>query len=302
MQYQIIDLEFLGNERAISAFLIRTTEGPVLIESGPYSTFPALKAALAAHGFAPTDIKHVFLSHIHFDHAGAAWAFAETGATIYVHPRGAGHLAQPEKLYQSARMIYQDKMDSLWGAMQSIDEAQIHQPAHQEEVRIGNLTFTAIHTPGHAVHHIAWSVMADGSERKTIFAGDVAGVKIDSGPVVPPCPPPDINIEHWLESIQLLRLAQPDELVLTHFGPVPDIDFHLSALQAILLDWANWIKPYFEAQTPIDAIVPKFEAYVEAQLLAQGVDTAGRARYAAANPAFMSVAGLMRYWFKKSQA
>jgi glyoxylase-like metal-dependent hydrolase (beta-lactamase superfamily II) len=295
----VLDLEFLGNERAISAFLLKTTDGPVLIECGPYSTWSALTAALATHQITPEQIRHVFLSHIHFDHAGAAWALARTGAFVHVHPAGAAHLANPEKLYNSARMIYGENMDKLWGAMEPIDPELIAQPAHNQTITVGQYSFTALHTPGHAVHHIAWLVTEAGSAEKTIFTGDVAGVKIDQGPVVPPCPPPDIQVEDWLQSIETLRAASADRLMLTHFGEITEVETHLSHLENVLHDWANWMRPHYEAQTPQPEIVPLFEAYVQENLKAQGVDAAGLARYSVANPAFMSVAGLMRYWHKK---
>jgi glyoxylase-like metal-dependent hydrolase (beta-lactamase superfamily II) len=297
-----LDLHFLGNERAISAFLIKTDVGPILVECGPHSTWDVLVTALAQHQTLPEEIQHVFLSHIHFDHAGAAWAFAQHGAKIYVHPKGAAHLAQPERLYQSARMIYGDQMDTLWGAMEPIEPSLIHQPEHGETIQIGDYQFSALYTPGHAVHHIAWQCTHVGSKDAIIFTGDVAGVKIDHGPVMPPCPPPDILIEDWLNSIEILREAKPTALYLTHFGRITDVDAHLTALALELKAWAAWIRPYFEAQTDQSEIVPKFEQFVEQRLSDKGVDKLGLARYQAANPAFMSVAGLMRYWFKKAQA
>jgi glyoxylase-like metal-dependent hydrolase (beta-lactamase superfamily II) len=291
--YQILDLKFLKNEETIASFLIKTTEGYALIESGPTSTLPALEAALAAHQLKISDIKYVFLSHIHFDHAGAAWKFAEQGATIYVHQAGAKHLASPEKLYNSAKMIYGDKMEYLWGEMRPIAEAQIHSPENGEGILIGDKLFVAWHTPGHAVHHIAWQV------DDVLFAGDVAGVRIKNGIVVPPCPPPDINIEDWQASINLMRKLPLSKLLLTHFGEVEEVQNHLDLLEKILLDWANWILPYYETGQKVEAIVPLFEQYVAKTLIENGVLADDIPKYQSANPAFMSVAGLMRYWHKK---
>ena len=182
-----------------------------MIESGPYSTFEHLKKGLAKHGYQPSDVKHVLLSHIHFDHAGAAWAFANTGAKIYLHPFGAGHMHDPSKLVASATMIYGDQMDVLWGKMEGIPKENLVEMAHEQKLIIGEHTFTALHTPGHAKHHIAWEW------GRTVFTGDVAGVKIGNGPVVPPCPPPDINLEDWNASIDLILKRNPEKLVLTHF-------------------------------------------------------------------------------------
>lgn len=300
IQVQTLDLLFLGLEHSIAVFVIETAEGPVLVECGPASTLPHLEAALAQNGRKISDFKHIFLSHIHFDHAGAAWAFAEHDAMVYVHPKGLPHLAAPEKLYNSARMIYGDDMDRLWGEMRPIPETQLHAPEHGQTIRIGELSFTAWYTPGHAVHHIAWEVKSDTDA--IIFTGDVAGVKIGNGPVMPPCPPPDINVEDWQASLELLRTLQTKRLFLTHYGEVTEKAQHLQELETRLLHWANWMKPYFEQQTPATEIVPLFQAFVQAELLAEGVAENDLQRYEAANPAFMSVAGLLRYWKKRTTA
>lgn len=292
----ILDLQFLGASEAIAVFLIETDSGPILIETGPYSTFPALEAGLARHGYTPADIKHVFITHIHFDHAGAAWAFAQHGATIYLHPFGEKHMNNPEKLVNSARRIYLDQMDVMWGEMKPIPQAQLRVVAHGETIYLDGINLKAWHTPGHAVHHLVWQI------GDKIFTGDVAGVKIGTGLVVPPCPPPDINVEDWLQSIRLLSSLKPAELYLTHFGLVKaDIPNHLLDLERHLLDWANWIKPYYEDQTPAETIIPIFEHYVQQQLVDGGATPVDLEKYAAANPAHMSVAGLLRYWAKKTE-
>jgi glyoxylase-like metal-dependent hydrolase (beta-lactamase superfamily II) len=290
---KIIDLHFLGNTEAVAAFLLETTAGPILFETGPHSTFAQLEKGVQALGYELEQIKHVFLTHIHFDHAGAAWALAAQGATIYVHPLGERHLHQPEKLVQSAKMIYQDQMDALWGEMQPIAIDLLYAAQHDEVFQIGDTEVRALHTPGHAVHHIAWQV---GEE---IICGDIAGVKINGGIVVPPCPPPDINIEHWRNSIQLLRERSAKVLYLTHYGRITHVDSHLNELEKRLIEWSEWIKPHFLAQTPMQEVIPKFEAYVEGELWAAKISNEIALRYAAANPPFMSVAGLYRYWGKR---
>ena len=155
MKITTIDLEFQGEKKAIAAYLVEHYGEVALIETGPHSTLSVLEKKLSKLGYALADIGHVFLTHIHLDHAGAAWVFAKNGAKIYVHPAGKRHLAEPSKLMNSAKMIYRDEMDSLWGQMEAIDEGQIFTPAHGETVEIGILKITAWHTPGHAVHHIA---------------------------------------------------------------------------------------------------------------------------------------------------
>ncbi len=289
-----LDLQFLGLQEAIGSFLIETNDGPVLIETGPYSTFSNLDIAIQKVGFQVSDIKHVLLTHIHFDHAGAAWAFAKYGAKIYVHPFGAPHLAEPSKLYNSAKMIYGEEMERLWGIMENIAPDQIISPTHGEEVTLGDKTFKALHTPGHAKHHIAWQL------EDVIFTGDVAGVKIGEGPVVPPCPPPDINLEDWNASLDIILDSGATQLYLTHFDAVHNVQKHISALRIILNDWAQWVKAKWESGLTAEEITPAFSEYTANQLRAQGVNELGVKQYAAANPSWMSVAGLIRYWKKRA--
>lgn len=291
---KVIDLAFLGQAQTIASFLVETSEGPVLIETGPHSTLKNLENGLKKSGYRPEDVRHVFVTHIHFDHAGAAWAFAEHGAKIYVHPAGAYHLAEPAKLYESAKRIYGDQMEPLWGKMKPIPEDQIVSVGHKKKVKIGEHKFKAWHTPGHAVHHIAWQL---GNE---IFTGDVAGIKIGNGIVAPPCPPPDIDVEDWKSSIRMLLEQRFDALYLTHFGKVETVKPHLIELRARLINWANWIKPLLDMGLPEAELTEKFKAYVMAQYEAGGVKGKALEIYENANPAFMSVAGLSRYWKKKT--
>ncbi len=159
MKIHTIDLQFMGVARSIAAFAIEGPTGVAMVECGPHSTIAHLDTGLAQLGFKRTDVRHVFLSHIHFDHAGAAWAFAQHGAVIYVHPVGLPHLQAPQKLYQSAQQIYGDEMETLWGRMEPIDPQYLYAPQHNETIEAVGLRFKALYTPGHAVHHIAWEVI-----------------------------------------------------------------------------------------------------------------------------------------------
>lgn len=291
---QILDLQFLHHSDTIASFLIESEAGPILIETGPYSTFEHLKAQLKEKGYQISDVKHVLLTHIHLDHAGAAWALAKGGATIYVHPLGFKHLHNPEKLWNSAKMIYQDKMEYLWGDMQGIAEEKLKVVSHGEKLQLGGVDFTAWHTPGHAIHHIAWQL------EDALFCGDVAGVRIGDGIVVPPCPPPDIHIEDWQQSLDLIRKLNVKTLYLTHYGAYNNVEAHSNDLEQRLLDRANWMKPYYEAQKSPQEITPLFEQYVREELEANGVTEEEQLQqYENANPSWMSVAGLLRYWHKK---
>lgn len=294
--FHILDLNFQGHSDTIAAFLLETEKGPILFETGPYSTYPYLVKGLGGKGYQPKDLAAVLITHIHLDHAGASWALAREGVPVYVHPFGYKHLLDPSKLMESARRIYGENMDKLWGDMQAIDADKLVAVENGTVLEFGSVKVKALHTPGHAVHHIAWQV------EDQLICGDVAGVKIDGGPIVPPCPPPDINVEDWKRSISILRNANPKALWLTHFGPVYEIDLHLDILEKQLERYANWMKPHFEAGEAPDAITPQLQQMADDELAQFGIKGGeDKERYDLANPAWMSVAGLLRYWKKRSE-
>ncbi len=288
-----IELNFQDLQQAIAAFLIETHKGLVLIETGPHSTLPHLVQGIRNCGFQPEDVKHVLLSHIHLDHAGAAWYFADAGAQVYVHPVGLPHLIGPERLMFSATRIYGDDMDRLWGEMRPIAPEQLIGVDDEQICSIGQYQFTALHTPGHAIHHVAWQF------EDFLFTGDVAGVKIDRGPVMPPCPPPDIDISDWLDSIQRIRDINPQALFLTHFGRIDTISQHLDELTECLDNWSRWIKKHYLEGDSMDDMLALFQEFVGNQLAAKGLNNQQIAVYEAANPSWMSVYGLVRYWKKQ---
>lgn len=292
---EILDLNFLNESDAIASFLIESTDGLVLIETGPESTFETLKKAIANAGHDWKEVKHVLLTHIHFDHAGAAWKFAENGAKIYVHPIGLPHLQNPERLWNSAKMIYKEEMETLWGHMEPIDKNLLVPAQDGDTLTIGELNFKVHYTPGHAVHHNSYQLGA------SIFTGDVAGVHINHGPVQPPCPPPDIDIGLWKVSISKLKNLHPQILYLTHYGMVANPQEHLNNLEKELDDWANWMKPHYDIGAEPEIIIPHFMHYTKQKLLDAGVAKSDIARYEKANPSWMSVSGLLRYWKLKEQ-
>ncbi|MGE5235203.1 MAG: MBL fold metallo-hydrolase [Acidobacteriota bacterium] len=286
---QILDLQF-GAPGVIGAFVVRSSDGPVLIETGPESTYAALERGLRAIGETAEAVRHVLLTHIHLDHAGAAWRLARLGATIYVHPVGAPHLADPARLLASARKIYGDRMDSLWGRLEPIPSGRLRSVSDGEILRVGGVSIEALHTPGHASHHIAYRI--DGA----VFTGDVGGVRVGNGPAVPPCPPPDIDLEAWRRSISTLRSIGPETLYLTHFGAFSDASAHLETLEEALASFSGWVREELTKGRSQEDLVPLFDAFTRGFLESHGTGTAELQRYALANPAFMSVWGLARYW------
>jgi glyoxylase-like metal-dependent hydrolase (beta-lactamase superfamily II) len=285
---QVLDLHF-QKEGTIAAFLVRTSAGPVLVETGPESLFPHLEEAVQAQGFALEDIRHVFVTHIHLDHAGSAWRMARHGAQVYVHPAGAPHLVDPAKLLKSARRIYQDDMDRLWGRLEPIEADRIVALEDGQTVHIGGVAIEAIHTPGHATHHITYR-LEDG-----LFTGDVGGIRIGGGPVIPPFPPPDIDLAAWAESIRRMRACAPGWIYPTHFG-IQDAKGHFDSLEENIHRISAWIEAGLRNGGSESSLMQPFQAFIHELLAAHGLPEAVIQDYEIADPAFMSVQGLARYW------
>jgi glyoxylase-like metal-dependent hydrolase (beta-lactamase superfamily II) len=289
----VLDTGHLGRRGIIAATLLESDEGPVLFDTGPESTFKNVEDELGKLGVVPRDIRHVFLSHIHFDHAGAAWRFAELGATIYVHPRGAPHLIDPEKLVASATRLYGDDMERLWGKFSRIAPERICILQDNEVVRVAPFEIRAIATPGHASHHhiYHWDDI--------VFGGDVAGVRLGGGPSAPPFVPPELDIEAWRESIAKIRALNSAKLYLPHFGLVAgDIAAHLGALEERVVRWSIWFRDRIRAGDDEQQMTPAFADYAASELRQGGATESELADYEQADPSFMAVSAALRYWRK----
>lgn len=289
-----IDLDFKGNDLKIFSFVIESSDGPIVIETGPHSCLARLEEGLASLGYQKSDVKHVFLTHIHLDHAGGAWCFADHGAQIYLHPLGYKHMHNPEKLLASAQMIYGDKMDFLWGTLKPIAADQLHAIEDGQSVAVGGLNITAWHTPGHAKHHSTWQV------DNVLFTGDLAGIKRAEGPVIPPCPPPDINIDLWIENIdKMLAIEEIDTYYATHGALISDPATHMASLKDALLSFADFIKPYYINNTAPQDILAPFTAFVSERLLNEGMNDQQIKLFNEGGALLADIFGLMRYWSKK---
>jgi glyoxylase-like metal-dependent hydrolase (beta-lactamase superfamily II) len=288
-----IDLNFQNKSQAIACYLIRDGDAVVLIESGPGSTLPALETGLATQGLTPRDVTHVLLTHIHLDHAGAAGWLSQQGAQIYVHPNGAPHLLNPEKLIASATRIYGDRMETLWGEFLPVGQSQLTVPNDAQEIAIGNLKFIPIDTPGHAEHHYSY-IFED-----VCFSGDVGGVRIPGFDYMrAPMPPPELHFGRWRESITRLRSMKFSRIAPTHFGIFDDPRWQLDELQKDLDAAEKWIEQVMPTEPSIEELREKFSAWMEAQAVEQGLSEDAVRAYMLANPPGMSADGLMRYWKK----
>jgi glyoxylase-like metal-dependent hydrolase (beta-lactamase superfamily II) len=292
---QTVDLKFQNTPGVIASYLLDTGDGLAVVDTGPTSTLPALSAGLEALGATLDDVRHLLLTHIHFDHAGAAGTILSRvpGARAYVHERGAKHLASPERLVASATQIYGDAMDRLWGEMLPIPPEKLTVLAGGETLQIGNLAVDALYTPGHAVHHLAYHTGED------LFVGDVGGVRLDTHQTPrAPTPPPDINLEVWRQSVAALRERDAGTLHLAHFGSYPHEAAHWDGLLDKMELDAGRIHAGMEAEQDFETISEAYTKVLMQELLAEGEDLP--ARYDFACPPWMSVQGLMRYWQKKA--
>lgn len=276
MSLEPIDLLHQGNARTIAAYVVDTEDGPALFDCGPASTIDALKAGLRDHGLELTDIRHLLLSHIHLDHAGATGVLVREHPALQVHVSsiGAPHLTAPERLERSARRLYGDSFDTLWGELAPVPEANV------QVVGDRVLGLDCFPTPGHASHHVSY-LDRDG----TLYAGDAAGVRIQPGHfVLPPTPPPEFDLETWQETLAEIERRDPERLALIHWGVAEDPQRHLAELRLELYDWADFIRG--------GADVDEFTEYVLTELRDAGEDTG---QYDLAMPLWQSYQGLKRW-------
>lgn len=292
MQIHTLDLHFQGLEHAIASYLIEGDNECFLIESGPASTLPALHAALRTHGLQPSDIRHLLVTHIHLDHAGAAGWWAQQGTHVYVHHVGAPHLVDPTRLLQSAGRIYGDRMEPLWGSVMPAPADRVTALADGDAVTIDGIELVAQDTPGHAWHHHVFQL------DDIAFCGDAAGVRMPgAGWISVPAVPPEFKLEVWLATLDRLEAADFRAVYPTHFGRVDDPAAHFAAFRPRLVEAADFVRADMEAGLSRDKIVEHYRDWNRE--IAAGVSPEDFDRYEAANPLYMSVDGLMRYWSKQ---
>ena len=278
-----IDLHHQEHERTIGSYLLETDDGLALFDCGPATTVAALKAGLAERGLELTDVRHLLLSHIHLDHAGAAGALVREHPSLQVHvcEIGAPHLVEPERLERSARRLYGDDFDRLWGELVPVPETNVHVVGDRV------LGLDCFPTPGHASHHVSY-LDRDG----TLYAGDAAGVRIQPGRfVLPPTPPPELDVELWQQTLGEIERRAPDRLALVHFGVADDPQRHLAELRLELYDWADFVRG--------GATEAEFVAYARTALADAGERLED---YDAAMPLWQSYRGLERWAAKQAAA
>lgn len=291
---QLIDLHFQGTPGVVAVYVWDTGDGLALVDTGPGSTLEALKAGLDLLGAGWGDVRHILLTHIHFDHAGAAGQILDYSprARVYVHERGARHLVSPERLYASAAQIYGDQMEALWGEMRPMDADRVTALAGGETLRLGGAEVRALYTPGHAVHHLAYVV---GDE---LYTGDVGGIRlVPQQQTRPPTPPPDIDLAAWQQSAAELGALDVRRLHLAHFGTYAQGTDHWDPLLENLEREAKWMQERLPQVADPAELYEPFTEWVLEQVEA-GAPGLGAA-YRFASPPAMNVMGLAHYWQKQ---
>jgi len=294
MKIETIDLDFMGTEQVIASFLLLDEGGAALVETGPASCLERLTAGLKGHGVSHEDVRQVFVTHIHLDHAGASGHLSELlpNATFYVHEVGYPHLADPSKLVKSATRIYGERMEELWGEARPVPEDRISILKDKEEAEAAGGVLVAHDTPGHAYHHLAYLEPDSGA----LFAGDVAGIRLPGQSYIrPPTPPPEIDIEAWIQSINYIRQIGPSSLWPTHYGSYEDVERHLGELEQRLQDWLLFIEGQMDEGAGREEISEQLRAKGDAEMLAEGADTTQSERYDLAGSYPMLTDGIMRY-------
>ncbi len=296
MRIEVLDLEYQDTPHTIAAFLVFSDRGdggdtgPVLVETGPASTLPALERGLAEHGVTPDDIRHVLVTHIHLDHAGAAGWWAQRGAQVYVHPRGAPHLIDPSKLIASATRIYGDLMDTLWGEVVPAPAERVTVVEDGDVIEVEGLEFAAIETPGHASHHHVYRL------EDVLFTGDAAGIRVPGFDWIDlPAPPPEFDLELWKQTLVRLRSEAPRAIYRTHFGPSTEVAAELDVLEGLLDETVNTVRGLIETGIERPELLARYSAWVADQARAAGADEESIRTFEIANPRDMSVDGIVRY-------
>ena len=293
-----VDLHFLGLPGIIATAVIHGPSGVSLVDPGPSTSLPNLRAALARRGIRLADVRQLLLTHIHLDHAGAAGSIVKENprVEVVVHERGAPHLIDPTKLLASATRLYGSDMEMLWGEFLPVPADRVRALAGGERIAAGGRELAVAYTPGHASHHVSYFDAAS----RIAFVGDTAGIRRGSGNyVMPPTPPPDIDLEAWRDSEGRILAWEPETLFLTHFGPFRGPRVHFQELFARLNDWSLTARRLvMDPSLSDDEREQRFVAGA-LQELRRTVGEAEAARYSRAGRIDYSWQGLARYWRKK---
>jgi len=293
-----LDLSFQGTPRIIATAVLQGPGGVALIDPGPSSTLPTLRRELGRSGISIGDVTALVLTHIHLDHAGASGTLVRErpGLQVYVHEKGAPHMIDPERLLASATRLYGNAMDRLWGEVRAVPPGAIVALAGGERLEVGGCELQVAYSPGHASHHVSYF----NADAGIAFVGDTAGIKMTPGGyVLPPTPPPDIDLEIWDASLGRIEAWHPRTMLLTHFGPAAPCGPHIAEVRDHLAFTADLVR----ASLARDEDDESREAWFTEQLRLELRRRLGEGEvhaYEVAGPFDLNWRGLARYFRKRS--
>lgn len=290
-----IDTFYGGRERYTAAYLLRADE-PAIVETGPTRSFDHVVAGLDRLGVGVEDLAHIVVTHIHLDHAGGVGALCERypRATVWVHERGARHLAEPSRLLLSATSIYgEQQMDELFGPVIPVPAQRIRSLADGDAVPLGGRSLAAAATPGHAKHQVA---LVD-SETGAVFTGDALGIHPPDLKVLRPAtPPPDYDLELAVASIERIRALAGELLLFSHFGPVRDVEHVCELAVKRFRDWTAAVGRAMERTGDLDEIVATLEEVARGDLETGAEASLDVRRLETLSSIRMNAMGIVRYW------
>lgn len=296
---RLVDVMHLGNPHVIAAGVLDLGSGLAIVDPGPESSLANLIAALEESGRRLQDVQCLLLTHIHLDHAGATGAIVRRhpGITVYVHERGAQHLVDPSKLLDSAGRLYGADLQRLWGEVVPVPGGNLKQLRGGERLALGAVTLEVAYTPGHAWHHVSYLHSATG----TAFVGDTAGIRISGRDyLLPPTPPPDIELDTWRSSVDRIAAWKPERLFLTHFGASDAVEPHLQEFNRRLAEWSEWVRVSLSQPGDDAAHATAFVEAVGADLR-RHLPAADARRFEQGAGLRFCWYGLARYWRKRQE-
>ncbi|SDR26507.1 Glyoxylase, beta-lactamase superfamily II [Thermostaphylospora chromogena] len=295
-----IDTRMAGYSGITAGYLI-LGDRPCLVETGTSTSAPIVRDAIASLGVGPDDLATVVVTHIHLDHAGGVGDIARffPSAEIVVHEKGARHLADPSRLMASAKMVWGDRLDTLFGTLSPTDAARIRALDDTDTIDLGGgRTLSSHYSPGHAKHHVG---LID-SETGDLYVGDAVGVYLpETGDLRPATPPPDFDLATALNSLELFRALSPQRLLFSHYGPVADVQSTLERSAEELRVWVDLTKRAHSEGMDLDHAVAMVAERTRERYRAHQIDEETSEKFELLSPVPFNVSGIM-HWLDRSES